>query len=351
MPTYYATVEDVRDALEEKATAYDTTAILRALAQATDDVDDAANLAGGCFRPVTATRYYRWPDAAQSNYYRLWLDGWPLLSVTTLTSGGDTVPGADYFLEPQQYGPPYNRIEIDLSSSSAWSSGDSAQRSIAVAGLWGVGDDRETVGTLASAIASTSATTAVVSNAASVGIGDHLVIDSERFVVTARAWTSTTATTSGTPTASMADRAIGLDDGTKVNVGEILLIDSERVKVVDIVGNTATVVRAVDGSVLASHGSGVTAYAQRSLTVSRGAQGSTAATHLISATVERHVVPGAVQGLAVGSAVAFLLGERRGWAGGASKPSTGQQMAPGSLAELRDRVAGAYGRQIRARAV
>lgn len=350
MHTYYCTVEDVMNALEEKATAYDLAAIKRAIAAGSDDVDDVTQLNGGNFRPSIATRYYRWPDQQTAWYYRLWLDGNQLISVTSLTSGGTTIPSTDYFLEPQQYGPPYNRIEIDLSRSSAFGFAGTPQRAIAVTGLWGHNDDQQAAGSLVGAVNS-SVTTLVVSDGSQVGIGDHIMIDSERMEVLARSWSAVTGgDLAGNLTASAAERTVPVADGSKYAVDEPILIDSERMRVVDIAGNNLTVLRAQDGSVLAAHTSGATVYASRSLTVDRGAQGSTAASHLDAAAVTRHVVPGAVHELALASSLTALLASRRGYAAQSGTPGAAV-VKPGSLEELRERVSNLHGRQARTRVV
>ena len=99
------------------------------------------------FIPKTQTRLYRWPRY-NSSAFVLWLD-FDLISLTTLqTKAQDTTPttiaAADYFLEPANFGPPYDRIEIDLSSSAALESGDTPQRSISVLGAWGYGNATRT---------------------------------------------------------------------------------------------------------------------------------------------------------------------------------------------------------------
>lgn len=354
MSVFYCTVEDVTDALEEKASAYDLVAIKRAIAGATDDVDDVAQLASGAFRPITATRYYHWPvDPQTTKYYRLWLEANQILSIDTLSSGGSTI--TNFFLEPQDYGPPYNRIEIDISSSDSFdvAATGTPQRAITVTGSWaGCPDTQESAGTLNGSI-SDSVASLVVSDGSLVGIGDHLIIESERLIVTARSWSAVSGgDTAAGLTASAADRTLTVADGTLYAEGELILVDSERLKIVDIAGNNLTVLRAQDGSVLATHSTATTVYARRTLTVTRGAQGSTAAAHTDGVAITRHVVPGAVRELAVAHSVATLLAERRGYAKQAGPASSGGvKMEPMSLNELRERVSCTYGRPVRTRVI
>ena len=74
--------------------------------------------------PQTLTRLYRWPPPDFFSPSILYLDA-DLLSVTTLQAKAQdsspmTISSSDYFLEPNNLGPPYSSIEIDLSSTSAF---------------------------------------------------------------------------------------------------------------------------------------------------------------------------------------------------------------------------------------
>jgi hypothetical protein len=349
----YCTVEDVKTALDSKATARDDARVKRAIQAASADVDSVAQRGPDAFRPVLETRYFDWPPAQTTVAYRLWLDANPLISVTTLTAGGVTIPATDYYLEPSTYGPPYSRIDIDQASSSAWEPGASGQQAVAVFGLWAACEDtRETVGTLGATI--NSSTTAIqLSSGALVGVGDQLICGTERLDVTARSWIDTAVNTNDAMTASAAGVTLPLAVPATVTAGEVVLVDSERMLVVD-VGTVATVIRAWDGSTLAAHSSAADVYANRGLTVTRAAAGSTAAAHTSGDTVTRHVVPPAVHALTVASAMAQVLQEQAGYravatTGSASRPA--ETPAGADLAALRERVAALHGRRARTRVV
>ena len=121
----------------------------RMIESASRDIDD---LTRTYFIPKTETRLYRWPQWQPSRSTILWLDQ-NLISVSTLqTKAQDTSPitisSSDYFLEPVNTGPPYDRIEIDLSSTAAFESGDTPQRSISVAGDFGFRSTTKSAGTV-----------------------------------------------------------------------------------------------------------------------------------------------------------------------------------------------------------
>jgi hypothetical protein len=306
----YCTVEDVKRAIDQKETARNDAQVWRAVQSAARRIDDACNR---WFYPVTRTAYFEWPSVNYRTPWKLWLDENELVTLTAASAGGTTIPTAKLFLEPANVGPPYAWVEIDRSSSYAFSSGSTPQRALALTGTFGYGDDTESVGTLAIAISSTSDPTAVVVNSSFIGTGDTIKVDSERMLVTKRTFISTGQTVQTPLTASVANTTVAVTSGPAFAIGETLLVDSERLLIVDISGNNLTVKRAWDGSVLATH-TGSTVYAPWQLTVVRGLTGTTAATHLISATVYRQVVPAPVRDLAIAYSIDQLLQETGGYA-------------------------------------
>jgi hypothetical protein len=357
----YATVEDVMDALDSRSTALDDRQIRRALDAATADVDNCVQRSPGVFRPTLATKYYDWPNmiGQTAAAWRLWLDGNDLISITSLVVAGNTIPTTDYQLEPAAYGPPYRRIEMRIDEDSSWTYAGTPQRAVAITGLWGDSDTRASAGTLVGAVNSSTAAL-VCSDASLIGTGDHLVIGTERLEVTAKTWATTSQVLGGAGLAATnATVAATVTTGSAYHVGELLLIDSERVLVTDIVSNVLTVKRAMDGSTLAAHTAGATIYARRGLTVTRAAQGSVAASHADGDTISRHVVPTDVNALAVASALSTVLQEQTGYARPAgNRARVGMQanrpseVVPGqTLDALRTRVRQNHGRQNRTRVV
>ncbi len=147
------------------------------------------------------------------------------------------------------------------------------------------------------------------------------------------------------------DEAItGISAGT-IAVGEMILVDAERMLVVDVAGTTLTVKRAWDGSTLASHNAGVDIYAPRTLNVTRGALGTVAATHNLAAAVQQHVVPALVRDLNVAEAINQLQQETSGYARVIGEGENAREGTGRSLFDLRRDTITAYGRQARSRAV
>lgn len=346
MGAWYASRESVMDALDIKAAAYTSGQVDRAIESSSRKVE---GLTRRIFYPLTATKSWDFPND-QAESWTLWLDANELVSVFSFVSGGTAVPAANFNLEPNQYGPPYDRIEINRGTSSTFNSGPlTPQRSLVVNGVFsGCPADELSEGTLTAGITS-SATSLVASRP--VGVGRILRIDSERMLVTERTF-ATSAQTIQTPlTANLSNTILAVTDGTQFALRESLLIDAERMLVVDIAGNNLIVKRAQQGSVLATH-SGSTVYWARTLTVTRGALGTTAGAHSLAAPVVRHVVPGAVEELTIAYCLARLLGESGGYSrqvGSGSSETSGTSSV--SIKGLEDQVVALHGRLARMRAV
>lgn len=344
---WYTTREQVKAALDTAETARNDAQVDRAIGSGARSIE---GLLHRKFYPQTATRYFPWPNHQYARPWRLWLDADEVASVATLVAGGVTIPSTDYFLEPVNTGPPYTRIEIDLDSSSAFSSAGTHQRAIAVTGVFiGCPLDEAPAGQLAEALDG-SETGVDVSDSSLVGVGSIIKVESERMIVTGRSMLDTGQNTSAL-TASSADVAItGITAGT-IHVGETILVDSERMLVVDVAGTTVTVKRAFDGSALATHSGGVDIFAPRTLTVERAALGTSAAGHADLTAITRHVVPDLVRDLNVAEAINQLQQETSGYARVIGEGENAREGTGRSLFDLRKDAIATYGRQARSRAV
>jgi hypothetical protein len=348
---WYATREEIKAELDVKETARSNARIDRALADATEAVE---GLTHRTFYPVQDTRKMDWPPRTGATPWILRLDANELVSVTSLTSGGVTIAPGDYLLRraDDKAEPPYTRIEINLGSNASFGGGSTYQQDIVVTGLFGYRNDETAAGTLAAQIASAGATTITVDGPASaaLGIGSLLRVDNERMIVTGRSMLDTGQGFGDSMTAANNDVSIGAANGSAYAVGEVILRDSERMLITDIAGNTLTVTRAWDGSVLAAHTDSAI-YAPRILTVVRGALGTTAAVHSNGAAVARWDAPGSVRQLCVAEALVDLLQGRSGYARTAGSGDNEREASGRGLKDLRDRVYTSHGRKARTRAV
>lgn len=352
---FYVTREEVMDAFDTKEASHRSAQIDSAIASASDDIDGWLNRHKHGLAPTTATRYFDFPDRQFSQAWRLWLDENELVSLTTLTAGSVVITPSQYFLEPVNSGPPYTHIEVNLSTTAGFGNNNTWQHAISVLGVWGINNDQKVAGTLNGGI-NASVGTLNVSDSSLVGVGSLLTIDSERLLVTGRSPLSTGSVLgSGLTAQKNAVTIAGL--ASSAAVGETLLVDAERMRVVDNNGTDLTVVRAYDGSVLASHSIGATVYAYRTLNVDRGAQGSTAASHSNAAPVTKWDVPSLVRDLCKGEAITRLEQEwsaygARVYSDEAERDSAGTEVVAGrGLTDLRKACARRYKRKFRKRAV
>ena len=312
MGVLYATLERVKRAADISSTADADDQVLRALESASRSIDGGARVGDGLlgrrFYPELATRYI--PILSTHAASALPLGDYELAGPPTLVVSGVTTIAAGaggYFLEPQE-GPPYGKLQLDTATIGAWPS--PGVRGVAVTGPWGYRLDESPVGALAEALDLTE-TDVEVTRSADIGVGTILRTDTERMIVTGRAMLTTGVTLGADLTAYNNDQRVSVASGAAFGSGETIIIDAETMLITAVVGNILVVRRAWDGSTLDGHLTGATIYAPRLLTVERGALGTTAATHLISAPLFRHVVPGPVESLCVAETL-NMLGQEDG---------------------------------------
>ena len=269
------------------------------------------------FFPVTAVNLYRWPPYQIQPSWSIWVDD-DLLAVTSLQTavtgaGASPVTLAHFYLEPQQFGPPYSRIEVDLSTQDVFQSGPTPQRSLSIAGRWGYCENTIAAGTLQDGSGiNASVTTLLCSDASLIDQGDVLLIDSEAIYVSGRAQADTGATLAQNIDTQKGTVIVPVSDGTKVNAGELIQIDAETMYVASVVGNNVNLLaqgRGYDGSVTASHLTGAHVYAPRTLSIVRGVNGTTAATHANAAPIVKYQAPADVRRQVIGDAVAAYAQE------------------------------------------
>jgi len=354
MQPWYATREQVQDSLEIMHTAHSALLIDTALEAATPSVE---SLLHRRFYPETKTVTFDWPTRQYTPSWQLDLGDNEIVSLTTLTSGGVVIPSTDYFLRrwDNRDEAPYQYIEIDRSSSAAFQAGTTSQRAIEAYGVFGhnATDTSIASGVLGAGI-NAAVTSAVINPSGgvfTVGVGSIIVIGTERMIVTARTMSDTTENVQSLMTASMADTIVDVTTGSSFSVGETILIDAERMRVVDIAGNNLIVIRAWDGSTLAAHSALADVYALRSFTVSRAALGSTAAAHSTSDPVYAHKFPGLINELGKAEAVVMLEQNSSAYARVVGAGASARESVGKGLEDLRARAVAAYGRKCRSGAI
>ena len=366
--------EDVKRALDQEGiTAVNNDRIDRALQTVADTIEGQLHRV---FCPIDTSRYFDWPNYAYADPWQLYFEQWDLICATSVQSpAGNSLPLNQLFLEPinRKPGWPFEWIEIDRSTNTAWGIGPTPQHSILIVGTWGFNADTDSAGTLASSAGSSDATV-TVSDSSLSGVGDLLVLDpgtasapypaypgtagaigaptGERVLITNRstATTGLTQSGSGCSTASSADNILATTGSGSLNAGEVIVLDAERMLVQEIIGSNATVKRAWDGTELGAH-SGATVYAYRTLSVLRGQLGTTAASYDSGVAAGRLRVPPLVRDLSIAECLNQVLQEGSGYARTVGQGETAMP-APGiGLAEKWDEARTTYGRKARIAAI
>jgi hypothetical protein len=335
--------------LDFQEVARNNAQIDRVLSEATATTE--AYLHRGFF-PWQGTRKFDWPNRNNPVSYRFRLDDHELISLTSVTCGTSTFNTANVLLYPQS-GPPYNWLETLISGTNVFQAGNTWQNALVVTGLWGYQNATRIVGTLAATITS-SQTTLVVSDSSQVGVGNVILVDSEYMVVRDQLNVTTSQTLQTPMTASAANTSVAVTSGAAFAAGEAITLDTEQMLVVDVAGNTLTVKRAWNGTVLATH-TGSTIYAPRTLVVDRNACvgagiASTAAAHTAGVNINLHIIHPAVEALTLAEAGWLYMNHAAAWqtAPGSTNRMTTQQAGLDVLTDLRTRVmrsAGRKGRQ------
>lgn len=349
MGAWYTTREAVKADLDFKETARANEIVDRAIAGGARSIEGITHRSH--FYPLVATRKFDWPNDAPSGArsYQLFLSEHRLISVSSLSSGGAAISASDFFLYPDD-GPPYSNLQLDRSSNASFGGGSGPQRDVVVAGVWGESNETEAAGALALA-ANASVATLDATDSSAMGVGSIITIGTERMIVRGKSMVDTGQNLGSNLAESVSAESVAVQSGAAFTEGEVIMVDAEKMLVVEIAGNTLVVKRKWDGSTLAAHTAPADVYAPRRLRVERGALGTTAAEHLLAATVSVWVVPELLEELNAAEAINTILQKRSGYvqvAGGGENAREARALA---LENLRERVIERYGRPIRQGAV
>lgn len=313
MNRLYCTVDELLSELDaEGVKAFSEARILDKIRSSSEWI--TRNIGG--FIPLADTRNF---DGDGSNE----LDVDPLLAVTMLTVDGVSIASTEYLLYPLNRlwdGGPYLRLVIDPDATALFSF-PRVRNANEIAGRWGLYEDHQATG---ASVASqeVGATTLTVDNGGLISAGAVLLIEDEQQLVTGReAPTDSTANTNEAFAAD--DDVLTVTDGTQVKVGEIIRVNFEQMKILDVSGNDLLVIRGWNRTKRAAHLTAQDVYVYRTYTVKRGVNGTTAAEHTAKA-VERYHPPADVSWLCRQMAGLMLKKADSGFSGRVGNEATGE---------------------------
>lgn len=337
----YATREQVAQSLEIAHTAYSSSLIDAKLGAASLSAEGFLHRV---FYPERRTVLRDWPNYSSSPSWEVDLMDQELISLEAVISGGNNIT-ANAILRrgDDRAEPPYNFLQVDLASSASFSAGSTQQRSLSILGLYGYNDTDTSVigGLLSGGIDSDDTSIIITPNSGYyspfLGVGSLLLMGTERLLLMNR----TMVTSAQTTTASMVDKQsatiVATAGASTFGIGEIILIDGERMRIDDIAGTSLIVTRAFDGSTLDTHTSGSTIYAARRYTAARGVLGSTAASHSDGVSVYVHEYPALLNELVVAETVVLLEQNSSAYARTIGSGGSQREAKHEGLDDVRDR--------------
>lgn len=271
----------------------------------------------GWFQPVTMTHKLNGKGNS-------WLNIPNMTLITSVINDGVTLTVDDYIAKPEKgfwaYGP-YNQLIIapDAVNSASWRD---EENGVEVTGHSGLYEFIKTLEISTDEAQSESVKDLWVANGSLLSPGMIVVIEQEQQYIE-----STAAPIAAVTTLSAAmdgeDQTIPLTSGALVHVGEILRIGLEQMKLTDINGNTGAVIRGWNRTQKASHAISSNVDVYRIFNVIRGVNGTTAAPHGSAVTIYRQMVPDDINMLCRKMAARMLKDSQGGFSGVIGDPSMG----------------------------
>ncbi len=349
----YATVEHVSESLEVLSTAYANKKIYSAILYASRISEGFLHRR---FYPERRTIFMDWPNNSFAPSWSIPLGDQEIISLNEVVSGGSDISASCVLRRGDNLAePPYSSLDINLATNAAFSSGSTWQRAIEIDALFGYNDTSTVLasGALSGGINSSTNTIVLspVSGELNLGIGALLKIENERVLVRGRAMSSLSITTSSALQANQAAVTFTSASAASLVIGETILIDSERMRVNEIAGSNVIVTRAWDGTTLAAHSSGATIYGLRTALVERGVLGTTAASHSDATSVYAHDYPAALIELVTAEAIVNLQQNSAAYARTIGSGAGTREAAGLGLDDIRERVWRELGRKSRSAAV
>ena len=256
----------------------------------------------------------------------------PVLEISSVLNDETALTSADYFKigrdteRPWWANGPYTMLELNPETQFSAFWWDHEPDAVQIQCLRGLFLKSVSTGaTVQDATKQTiGQTTLKVSNGAALSVGMVLLIGSEQELVTGYG-TPIDSTTLLNGTVAITDDVIKLDDVSKVNVGEVLRVDFEQMKVRDTNTDTnqALVWRGFNKTNRVQHLDNAIVYVYRDFTVERGVNGTDAAEHATNAAIDRYEPPDDIRYLARQIATLMINKAKSQYAGKSGNDQTG----------------------------
>ncbi len=280
----FCTVADL--IADAQAPGVDDARMFQAIREASDFVQKEL----GWFVPATLTRRFK------GNGGSLFLP--PLLAISSLLNDDVALSAADYALKPDDgFWPNGPQAQLVVNPDSALVSRWSCEQDgVVITGRWGKYERSGLIGATVQddPSQSVSQTTLKINDGSKVSPGMVLLIGSEQELVTG--WSDPTShVTDLNGGISATEDVITVDDGALLNIGEIIRVGFEQMRIKDKRTHQCHVTRGWNntGQVIHADNDDVDVY--RTVIVEREVNGTTAAVHLKGVAMSRYFAPDDVQ--------------------------------------------------------
>jgi hypothetical protein len=277
------------------------------------------------FYPELATRSFIGSDFFVSSSGVLYLQGADLLSVSSFSVNGTSADYRNYFVSTES---------LETSDFSGELTAIDSADEIVITGVFGYTYSDTQEADLDGPISNT-ATNITVSDSSVLSVGHTIRIDNERLFISGKSQLASGQSIQSALDIKANSQLVSVSNGSSFIVGEVILIDAEKMLIVDIAGNNLIVERAYEGTTLASHLVGAAIYVPRILKVTRGVLGTTAASHADNAVIYRLTPPGLIQSLCIAETINILEQQKSGYARTIGANDNEREVGGRGLADIR----------------
>jgi hypothetical protein len=125
----------------------------------------------------------------------------------------------------------------------------------------------------------------------------------------------------------------------------------ERMLIVDVVGNTLSVIRQYDGTVLAAHADNAPIFALTGVILARAQLGTTIAPHAPAASISRWITPANLREFTKAESIVALEQDASAWNRTAGSGDNAREASGKALADAREMAIQSLGRKYRLGAI
>jgi len=265
---FYIALEDLKEYIGKTENANDIKTVMTVAAMSRV----IEKITGRKFYPTTEQRKFDWQDS-----HRLCLDYDDLLSVSAFADddGNGSIATSNVVLIPANENPKYEILIKPQNDQMVYT--NYRDQAIHITGDWGYSNDSFVAEVTSPEFADETGTSMALSDGSIVQVGHTILINSERMFVEDLVTTDFAQNTS--EALDIFEKSIDVPTPGNFAIGEVIRIDDEDMLIERIDSGSIVVERGYNATVAVTHVTSSDIHVYRTYTVQRGVFGSTAATH------------------------------------------------------------------------